>query len=208
MRKSDEKLLASFGELKDDPFNFEEIERYFRNNSHSEAFHVLSDKTCNDLDFRELFMLTDRTNSKIGQQYFYQRLRVLRDNPLSVTRFENIIEKFIADPGFRLSVQKQLKRLNRTDAIYISSLFQDEHLQPPGWFFMIRILSFASLLSLILMFFTPQIFFVLLVIFLMNAIIHYWNKRNIYQYLGSIPQLLKMNDAAGVLFKNDLLKVH
>ena len=63
-----EKLLSEFGNLKPDAFDFEYIESYFRKKDNSTAFHTLSDKTCNDLDFQELFMFVDRTNSKVGQQ--------------------------------------------------------------------------------------------------------------------------------------------
>jgi len=35
---------------------------------------------------------------------------------------------------------------------------------------------------------------------------HYWNKTNVYQYLVSIPQLLKMHLVAAKLFKNSDLR--
>ncbi len=76
-KKDIERLKSSFGELKDDRYNFDLIEEYFRNKNNSEAFQTLSDKTCNDLDFQELFMFLDRTNSKVGQQYLYNRLRTI-----------------------------------------------------------------------------------------------------------------------------------
>jgi len=74
-RRNKEKLLNEFGNLKVDSFNFEYIESYFRKKGHSTDFQTLSDKTCNDLDFEELFMFIDRTNSKVGQQYLYNKLR-------------------------------------------------------------------------------------------------------------------------------------
>ena len=49
--------------------------------------------------------------------------------------------------------------------------------------------------------------FVLLGVFLVNLGVHYWNKRNLYQYLNSLPQLLRLNEVAKKLYKNDLLKV-
>ena len=49
------------------------------------------------------------------------------------------------------------------------------------------------------------LFLVLLGIFLVNFGVHYWNKRNLYRYLGSIPQLLKLNRVARELYKNPLL---
>ena len=54
--------------LKMDTFDFEYIARYFQKKDHATAFQILSEKTCNDLDFRELFMFIDRTNSKVTQQ--------------------------------------------------------------------------------------------------------------------------------------------
>jgi len=61
-------VLSEFGNLKNIFFDFEQLEIYFRKKDHSTAFQTLSDKTCNDLDFQELFMFIDRTNSKVGQQ--------------------------------------------------------------------------------------------------------------------------------------------
>ena len=56
-KKDIERLKTSFGKLKDDRYNFELIEQYFRRKDTSAAFQILSEKTCNDLDFQELFML-------------------------------------------------------------------------------------------------------------------------------------------------------
>ena len=53
------KLIREFGDLKVDTFDFEQIENYFRKKDHTTAFQTLSDKTCNDLDFQELFMFID-----------------------------------------------------------------------------------------------------------------------------------------------------
>ena len=39
-----ESLKESFGEMKDDSFNFESIEKYFRKKDNSKSYQVLSDK--------------------------------------------------------------------------------------------------------------------------------------------------------------------
>jgi DNA mismatch repair ATPase MutS len=52
--------------------------------------------------------------------------------------------------------------------------------------------------------FVPQLLFLLLIVFLVNMGIHYWNKNNLYEYLGSIPQLLRLNKVAKELIKIDL----
>jgi DNA mismatch repair ATPase MutS len=49
-------------------------------------------------------------------------------------------------------------------------------------------------------------FLVLIGIILINLAIHYWNKKNLYQYLGSIPELLRLNQIALRLHKEKLLK--
>ena len=204
--KKREKLLSEFGNLKDDSFDFELIETYFRNKEHTQDFQVLSDKTCNDLDFQELFMFIDRTNSKIGQQFLYDKLRSIPFDPIDINRHEKLIGEFTTNADFRVFVQSQLCKLNDIQAYYITTLFQDEHEKPPKWFFMIPILSFLSLISLIMLFFRPMMFLVLITVFIINMGIHYWNKQNLYQYLGSLPELLKLNIVAKELFKNELLK--
>ncbi|MFT4804770.1 MAG: hypothetical protein ACI9YE_001977, partial [Psychroserpens sp.] len=78
--KVDVRLNNSFGQLKEDSFDFELIGKYFRNKDNSKAHQVLSDKTCNDLDFEDLYTFLDRTHSKIGQQYLYNKLRTIERN--------------------------------------------------------------------------------------------------------------------------------
>lgn len=205
-KELDKRLKESFGNLKDDSFNFDYIEKYFRNKDNSKAHQVLSDKTCNDLDFDDLFILLDRTHSKVGQQYLYNHLRTIKVNEKQTKLNEEIISELSENPELRISVQKKLEKLKHKDAHYISSLFQDEHLNPPKWFIVIKLLSFASLASLILGFFNPIFFIVLLGIFCVNFVLHYWNKNNLVQYVGSIPQLLKLNTIASNLFTNSLFK--
>ena len=200
------KLIPVFGRLKEDSFNFELIETYFKKKNHSVAFQTLSDKTCNDLDFAELFLFVDRTNSKIGQQFMYNQLRTISSDSGKIVRTEKLIKALTENTEFRLRVQNQLSKLNHNDAFYITSLFQEDHIKPPSWFFLIQLLSFTSLISIILLFFNPIMAFVLLPVFIVNMVVHYWNKKNLYQYLNSLPQLLKLMAVAVVLFKEDQLK--
>lgn len=205
-KELNKRLKKSFGKLKDDFFDFDYIEKYFRKKDNSKAYQVLSDKTCNDLDFDDLFMFLDRTNSKVGQQYFYNNLRIIQVNEKQAKLNEEIIKELSENPELRISVQKKLEKLKHKDAYYISTLFQEEHLNPPKWFIAIKLLSFASLVSLVLGFFNPIFFIVLLGIFCVNFVLHYWNKNNLAQYVGSIPQLLRLNNVASHLFTNSLFK--
>ncbi len=204
--KNFDRLKESFGKFKTDDFRFDLIEKYFVNKDNSNSFQVLSDKTCNDLDFEELFMFLDRTTSRIGQQCLYNRLRAIPDNINDIGNKEKLIEKLTSDTNFRIGTQLLLEKLGKDEAYYISSFFQEEHQKPPKWFYIVRLLSFASLLSLISLTFFAQMIFVFLGIFLVNIVIHYWNKRHLYKYLGSIPLLLKLNSIANNLQKDKLWK--
>jgi len=205
-KKKQIKLLEAFGKPKNESFDFGEIEKYFKKRDNSNAFQVLSDKTLKDLDFDELFMFIDRTNSKVGQQYLYNKLRTLPLNSKENEEQEKYINEFIDNPTFRVTIQSQLSKLNDREAYYISSFFQDEHLKKPKWYFVVPFLSLISLLSFILVFFYLKMFLVLVVVFIINMFIHYRNKNNLFQYIGSIPQLLKLNNIAHQLFKNPTLK--
>lgn len=205
-KKTIEKLKETFGQFKNDDFRFDLIEKYFINKDNSDSLQILSDKTCKDLDFEELFMFIDRTTSKVGQQCLYNKLRVIPYNTNNTDKKEQLIKKLTDDIDFRIKTQLQLKKLNKDDVFYIASLFQDEYQKPPKWFFIIRILSFTSLLLLIMLPLNLQMLFVFLGIFLVNIGIHYWNKRNLYKYLSSIPQLLRLNSIAKNLYKDQLLR--
>jgi len=61
-------------------------------------------------------------------------------------------------------------------------------------------------LSFIMIFFYPAFFLVLLGLSIINIVIHFWNKKNLYNYFSSIPQLSKLNGVAQELFKHDSLK--
>lgn len=205
-KKIKEKLLSEFGNLKTDFADFEYIESYFRKKDHSAAFQTLSDKTCNDLDFQELFMFIDRTNSRVGQQYLYNKLRnIPTDSTVQISN-ERLLNEFINNSEFRVSVQLQLSKLNDREVYYIATLFQDEILKPPKWYFIVPLLSFASVLSFILAFFNSVFFLVMLGLSIINLVIHFWNKKNLNNYFSSIPQLSKLNAVAQELYKNYILK--
>ena len=201
-----EKLLSEFGNLKTDSFDFENIESYFRKKDNFTAFQTLSDKTCNDLDFQELFMFFDRTNSKVGQQYLYNKLRNIPADSTENIKNERLLDEFTNNSDFRVSVQSKLSKLNDREVYYIATLFQDEILKPPKWYFIVPLLSFTSVLSFIMAFFNSVFFFVILGLSIINIVIHFWNKKNLYNYFSSIPQLSKLNGVAQELYKNDILK--
>ena len=77
-------LRKNWGKKKEEEyFSFEDISRYFRRNKHkNDAFHVVSDQTSLDLDLNEVFKFIDRTSSKVGQQYLYNKIRLVKSQSI------------------------------------------------------------------------------------------------------------------------------
>ena len=196
------KDIKQFNRPKSEDFHFELIDRYFRNKKHGDILQTLSDKTCSDLDFDELFMYLDRTHSKVGQQFLYNKLRRIPIDDTFTKRQENTINKIENNPALLSQTIKSISKLDATEAYYITSLFQEEQIKPPLWFYLVPILSFSCLLLIVLMFFNPVFLFVLILNLITNLAIHYRNKKNLYPYLSSIPQLLKLRSVALKLHKD------
>ena len=199
-------LIASYGKTKTEGFNFELIKKYSLNKEHSNTFQLISDQTANDLDLDLFFCFVDRTNSKIGQQYLYNKLRVLEKKDDLLSLKESIIQKFANDPDERLKIQSQLSKLNHQQVYYLVDLFQKELEEKPKWFFLVPMLSFTAVLSLILSFVNPNLLLVLLTVFSINVFIHYGLKRKTTLFVNSIPSLLSLGSIAEKISKHTFLK--
>src|SRR5688572_20949670 len=137
--KEKARFLENCHKPKTESFNFEKIERYFLKSDKTNASQVISDKTFNDLDLDELFMLADRTISKVGQQYLYKTFRTLPAGDNRSRRFEALLNVFRANPALKRTVQNELYRLRKPEAYYIAALFQEEHIQKPKWFWLVPV---------------------------------------------------------------------
>ena len=200
-------LKANFGKIKEGTFDFNKIGRFFQLSDKKEFHQVISDRTFQDLDMNEVFMFIDRTTSKVGQQVLYKILRTIPQNSKRVEKFEKIIQILKSDQEFQDKVLSEISSLNKNEAYFISSLFLENHLQRPKWFWIIPFLSIASLSTILLSFIVPNFFILFILMMAINFGLHYWNKINFYQYSGSIPQLLRLNQAAKVISEINSLKV-
>ncbi|MFD2573129.1 DNA mismatch repair protein MutS [Spirosoma soli] len=189
-------LQATASRLKQEFFDLDKIERYFRLSDKESVYQVISDKTFQDLDMNEVFMFVDRTSSKVGQQFLYHTVRTIPDDRLQSERFEKLINRIERTPGLKDTILLELSTLNSPNAYSVVSLFLRDQVQKPKWFWVIKALSFTSLCVVLLSIGFPQALLLLLPLLAVNFLIHYWNKNNLYQYVGSIPQLARMNQAA------------
>ena len=200
-------LRTSFGQVKNEGFNFEIIKRYYTNKDNSHAFQELSDQTCNDLDFDLFFAYIDRTNSKIGQQFLYNKLRVLSPSKAEFEIQEEIIRHHEEHPNERLNIQYLLGRLNHYDALYLPDLFQKKMELKPKWHFIFPLITGTIIFSFLLAVFNPSLILIPLCLFPVNVVVHYAMKRRTRLFLSSVPVLLILGTVAKKLYKKKHLKV-
>ena len=206
-RKIKQKIRESFGKPKTSDFDFDAIRRYADRNPDT-GFQKLSEKTCNDLNFNDLFAYTDRTSSLIGQQCLYDRMRRIPNDRSELSKLEQWISRFETDEPLRTETQYHLQKLSGRDAYYLCDLFQQPLSAPPKWLPWAYLLSFTNLLALLLflIYGLPQLILLMIIVFVVNAVLHYLNKRNINTYLYAMPQLLLLNQTVKKLLQTGFLK--
>ncbi|MCE7040487.1 MutS-related protein [Dyadobacter sp. CY312] len=183
-------------QLKTKPFNFRHIEQYFLLAESKGALQSISERAHQDLDLDDVFKFIDRTTSSIGQQYLYYLLRTIPADQKRADRLEGLIAVFEKNDELKQTVLEGLSGLNNNDAYYVCSLFLQKYIATPKWFWIVPLLSVASVCSVVLSFIFPSFLFVVMLLLAVNFAFHYWNKNNLYKYASSIPQLSRMNTLA------------
>jgi len=98
----------------------------------AEAAETLDDRTWNDLLLDDIFAALDRTESSVGQQMLYRRLRSA-PRPRSLEAFEALIDRVSRDSRLRERTQIALARLRHSSAYYLHRLTQPETLIRKPW---------------------------------------------------------------------------
>ncbi|KMQ51354.1 Mismatch repair protein MutS-like ATPase [Chitinispirillum alkaliphilum] len=186
-----QKLDKSWGKPKEETFNFELIGRYFCKRDNSSAFHVVSEQTINDIDFRDVFAFADRTTSLVGQQYLYSKLLTIEKSP-SFDKQEILIDYFTHNKTRRLDAQYYLSKLSDVYTYDVADLFLEKFADPPKYLIIIKLLSAVSFLTALLTVIFPQIALLLVGLFSVNIFIHYANKKYTCRYANSIQRLSKL----------------
>ncbi|WP_288207881.1 hypothetical protein [uncultured Parabacteroides sp.] len=195
------------GEEKTEDYNFFEISSFFRFDKHQRALGVLSEQTCADLGFEDLFMFSDRTVSRVGQQYLYNLMRTIPAGANEVEQNEPLINRLATNPGLHAEVIKDLHVLSAPDAYSIAPLMELGHPVVPVWKkILFRICGLLPTLFLLLFYLyqSGACLFLLIATILMNGVIHYSNKPNNLNYIASIPQLIRLLNLSGKQCKNPL----
>ena len=188
--KTRKKLIENWGKAKQEKyFNFTLIDQFFRNHkSSAKVYQTITDQTWQDLDLNDIFKFLDRTTSKIGQQFLYFKLRTISDIS-ELNRFKNLTETFNSNPVLRIKTQLELSRLSTDKAYYLEEIFRSEDMEKSNKIWLFRMLSLTAVTSIILSFFNPTWFLLLIPIFFINLIFHYKNKSSVQYYLNGVAQL-------------------
>ncbi len=200
-------VIENWGKPKNEKyFDFDLIEQFFKNHkTQKEIFQTISDNTWNDLDLNEIFKFLDRTTSKIGQQYLYFKLRTITGIS-DLKRFGKLTETFKLNTALRIKSQVELSKLSSSKAYYLEEIFRSQSLETFGNIWIFRVLSLAAFSSIILSFFDPTWFLLLIPIFFINLVFHYKNKSSIQYYLNGVGQLTASYKVAKNLSSSEEIK--
>lgn len=195
-----EKLAAQWGKTKDTSPNIYQVARYHARKEPDPNGHTLSERTISALDFPELFAYLDRTVSRVGQQYLFNRLASYKPHE-DVEDSERIIEHAAAHEQDRFEAQRLLSRLQHENAYGICALFFDAHPKPPE---LLPLIKLQVIFTVILVFVTiamPQLFVPLMVIMGINTLVHYYYKGLIQQFTFAMDQLTILTGTVADLSK-------
>ena len=187
-RKFIKQLSEDWGKPKIDYRNFDLIENYAGINK-KVPFHKLTAQTIGDIDFKELFAFLDRTNSKPGQQFFYNKLTEPTNNLADLKEFDAQINFFTENKTERENAQFLLSQLNNDNAYYIAQLIKETALKKPLYANLYLLDTLVVILMLTLSIKFPVLLIWLMLPITINVVLHYVNKKNINKYLISFPQL-------------------
>jgi hypothetical protein len=112
------RLRRDWGRPRAEAADLEGISDFFR--SHDTG-PVLDDRTWDDLLLDDVFARLDRTESRIGQQILYYRLR-RAPAPPSLDAFEALVERFSTDAALRERSQLALAHLHNRGGYYVHRL--------------------------------------------------------------------------------------
>lgn len=168
----------------------------------------ISEETSRDLNLDEVFLSTDFTTSNIGEQFLYQQLH-RQQNDTDYKLNEEVIESLGGDWATLEKIDEQLRRLPKKYSSNVLSLFSDQLTLPTKlrWF-IIQIARWLPLLTLGLLIISGNFlfFWLFLLFYIANILIHYINKTKQMSFEDSIPQLAVLLNMASKLCSVEQLK--
>jgi hypothetical protein len=127
----------------------------------------LDDRTWNDLVMDDVFAFLDRTQSRVGQQMLYRRLRRAPEPP-ALDAFEVLVDRAGRDLALREHAQLALGQLREASAYYVHRLAGPDALVHPWWHVLFPLWTVALLSTLVLGLVWHGLFVVAMIGFIIN----------------------------------------
>jgi hypothetical protein len=194
-----EQLRVEWGATRDRARDMTAIAEYStrRGDTTPEALR-LDDRTWADLNMDEVFAVVDRTESAVGQQVLYARLR-RRSTAGDREAFEALATAFATEPARRESAQLVLGRLHTPAAYDLWRLTEPGLLETEPWYVVFPLLTTAMVASAVLAPFVPPLILVLVCGALVNIALRGVVAPRLRLVTGPFRQLTTLLAVAGRL---------
>jgi MutS domain V len=192
-----EELRAGWGRPRDRVRRMEVIAEYHQARASADGQDTIDDRTWADLLMDAVFTSIDRTESTLGQQALYHRLRSAPTGA-HLEVFEALVERMTSDVPAREHAQAALTRLRNPAGYDLWWLAQPDAIETRPWHVIFPIVGGAMLLPVLLAFVWPGTIFLLLIGATLNLYIRVYSARRIGALIGSfrlIEPLLAAADA-------------
>jgi hypothetical protein len=143
--------------------DLEAISDFFR--SRDDIGAALDDRTWSDLLLDDVFRFLDRTESTVGQQLLYDRLR---SGPRRLDEFEALVRSASSDSNRRERAQAALAGLSDRSGYYLHTLTRPGAVGREWWHFAYPLWGAAVLSALLLAVFWPALLLIAILAFVIN----------------------------------------
>lgn len=151
-----------------------------------EAFFV-DDRTWQDLDMDYIYAQLDRTQTNPGEQYLYYMLRKPEMEGNELKRRNEVIEAIGTNKDLREALQMILHRMGNEGGAGLASFLWGSNLPLTKSIWLYRFMNYLAVGSIMFSVLRPQYGLAVLVpAFIINMVIHYREKKKIFDHLGSL----------------------
>ena len=191
-------LRSAWGEAPNRSRDMIAIAAYHRSRASVDAGGALDDRTWHDLNMDDVFSVLDRTESVVGQQVLYARLRGA-PNIEQLEAFEALVARMSDDERARERAQLALGPLRATVGYDLWSLTQPGAIETPAWYLLFPVIGVSMAIFAALAPFWPIALFPLAVGGLGSIVARASIARPLRMVAGAFRQLNPLIAAAGVL---------
>jgi MutS domain V len=164
----------------------------------SSSIESLDQRTWKDLDLDAVFSLLDRTESSIGQQRLYHRLRSL-SGVTSLPAFEALVGRLSQDHELREQCQVALAALAGASGYQVWSLTEPGAIDVRPWHRVFPVITAAVVSLVVLVLVSPQFMPLLIVVGVLCLAIRMANARRVWRIVETFRFIGPLIATAAVL---------